>query len=233
MHALIVHSPLVGPSTVRPLAASLQQFGWATTVPDARPGVGSPASFRRHVASAAGDATGRLVDVLIGHSGAGAFLPVLAADVGARSVVFVDAVVPPREGSAGATPQLLALLDALPVTAGQLPPWHEWWPAELVARLVPDATARQALAAEMPQVPRSFYDETVPVPPGWPSRPAAYLRLSPAYEEDHARAVAWGWPAVGLSGGHLDLFTRPSFVADHVRRLVDRLDTSAGPAAPA
>ena len=70
IRALIIHSPLVGPSTVAPLAAALEALGWTTMVPDLRSAIQSPTQFSQRAARAA-DAT----DVVIGHSGAGAFLP--------------------------------------------------------------------------------------------------------------------------------------------------------------
>ena len=67
---MLVHSPLVGPSTMAPLAAMLRTRGWATVVPDLRSAVSAPARFGRAVAEAADSA-----DVVVGHSGAGPFLP--------------------------------------------------------------------------------------------------------------------------------------------------------------
>jgi hypothetical protein len=75
-------------------------------------------------------------------------------------------------------------------------------------------------------VPRSFYDDPVPLPPRWWARPAAFLQLSDAYCDERHRAERWGWPTLRLNGHHLALATRPDEIADHLCRLVD----SAGPA---
>ena len=72
---LALHSPLVGPSTIRPLADALDAVGWSTTVLDLRHSLTSPEAYIATVERAVGT-----VDVIIGHSGAGAFLPTIAAN---------------------------------------------------------------------------------------------------------------------------------------------------------
>ncbi|HEX9259083.1 MAG TPA: hypothetical protein VF855_06050, partial [Acidimicrobiales bacterium] len=146
MKALVVHSPLVGPTTVRPLADSLRLRGWAVDTPDVRAGVTSPADF------AALAAKGRRgIDIVIGHSGAGAVVPLVASWVGARVMVFVDAVLPARATTYQPSGRFVAFLDALPVVEGLLPPWHEWWPADAVAELLPAAEQRRVVVAEIPR----------------------------------------------------------------------------------
>ena len=217
IHALILHSPLVGPSTVAQLAATMNTLGWTTTVPDLRTAIASPSLFRQRAASAAETA-----DVVIGHSGAGAFLPAVAEAMDA-AVVFVDAVVPPPGPRVSPSAQLLQLLDKLPIVDGLLPPWHEWWPADLMAELVPDEVLRRRITAEIPRVPRSFYDEAVPVPAQWWTSPSAYLRLSPAYADDQLQAQQWNWPTRQLAGRHLDVCVQPELIASHVIELIGQL----------
>ncbi|MFT3855612.1 MAG: hypothetical protein QM733_23220 [Ilumatobacteraceae bacterium] len=159
------------------------------------------------------------MDVIVGHSGAGAVLPLIARDVGAAVTVFVDAVVPDPTTTLTPSDGFAALLDHLPVVDGLLPPWHDWWPPEIMARLVPDELLRAWVAAETPRLPRAFYDEPVALPEQWWQRPAAFLQLSAAYDEELARAQQWGWPTRRLDGQHLDLLTRPGDVADALVRL--------------
>lgn len=121
----------------------------------------------------------------------------------------------------------LGLLDTLPVVDGLLPPWHEWWPTDVMAELVPDQSIRRRITAEIPQVPRSFYGEAVAMPAQWWTRPAAYLQLSPAYDEDGARAELWSWPTSQLDGRHLGVCMHPEFIAENVSELVHRLGRSA------
>jgi hypothetical protein len=115
VRAVIVHSPLVGPATVVPLAEQLVTLDMDVDVPDLRDAVESPARFvQRAIEAAAG------VDLVIGHSGAGAFLPAIAA-ADATTSVFVDAVVPGRDTSAPSRP-FVELLAGIPTQDGLLAP---------------------------------------------------------------------------------------------------------------
>ena len=209
-----MHSPLIGPSTVTPLATALASSGWTTTVPDLRDALDSPARF----ASRACD-HGRAADVVLGHSGAGVVLPIVA-DHSAAAMIFVDAVVPDADVVYRPSAQFLELLDTVPTTDGLLAPWHEWWPAGSIARLLPDDAERLRIIAEIPRVPRRFYEQPVSLPSNWWTRPAAYLQLSSAYDGDCKRADNLSWPTHRLDGQHLDLAVHPQEIAHHVSRLV-------------
>jgi len=207
---LLVHSPLVGPSTLQLLAQPLEVLGWTTVVPDLRTATGSPQEFfaaARTVGSA---------ELVVGHSGAGAFLPSIAQDIDAGATVFVDAVLPQFDGPYLPSKDFTALLDGLEMTDGLLPPWNEWWTPEVVARLVPDDAMRRRIVDEIVRVPRAFYEAAIDLPPEWASRPAGYLQLSHAYEAEATRAEEWGWPTIRLDGRHLDVTVRPEMVAGHV-----------------
>src|SRR5215208_4594361 len=142
---VLVHSPLVGPSTWAPVAAVLQAL---------------PA--------------GRQV-VLVGHSGAGPLLPAMrelgGRDVAAY--LFVDAGLPEDSRSrldllrAEMAEQLVAHLEA----GGRFP---EWTDADL-AEIVPDAARRRQLLAEMQPRDLPFWREPLPVFHGWPDAACAYL----------------------------------------------------------
>ncbi len=157
--------------------------------------------------------------VVIGHSGAGAFLPAITHRLRAEAIVFIDAVVPPTEGAHLRPPSLTRLLDDQ-VVDGMLRRWIEWWPAETIAQLLPDPEHRSRLSRDMPMVPRSFYDEAVPVPPGWSNRRCAYVRLSTAYDEEYAEAGERGWARLQLDGDHLSIFTRPTPVLSAIEELL-------------
>lgn len=214
IHALVLHSPLVGPSTVRALASALAVKGWSTTVPDLRAAVKSPGQFSSQAIERCPSA-----DILIGHSGAGAVLPLVADGIGASATIFIDAVLPGEDPTFTPSGRFLEFVDTIPTVDGRLTPWHEWWPPETMAALVPDEAVRRAIAAETPRLPRSFYDEAITLPELWWTRPAAYLQLSPAYDDERSRAARWDWPTGHLDGGHLDVVVHPDLVAEHVRRL--------------
>lgn len=221
---LFVHSPLVGPSTWVRTAGTAERRGWLTVVPDATDTVSGPSprslAFVERFAHGATGAAPMLV--IVGHSGAGVFLPAIEASVGAPSsvMVFVDATLPPISGAHRPGESMAALLDAH-TEDGILAPWLDWWPVELVTSMLPDAELRAALRADMPRVPRSLYDEPVRVPPDWSDRPCAYLRTSPAYDLDFEEAGRRGWPRAGLEGTHLSIVTEPDAVLDGIEALLE------------
>jgi hypothetical protein len=146
IEALLVHSPLVGPSTMAPLAAALEATGWTTTVPDLRDALDSPARYALRAAERS-----HSVDVVIGHSGAGTVLPAVADRAAAVATVFVDAIVPELCDVFTPSEWFIALLDDVPTADGLLAPWHQWWPEETLARLLPDESLRQQVVAEIPR----------------------------------------------------------------------------------
>jgi hypothetical protein len=218
IHALVVHSPLVGPSTVTALAAELDAEGWCTSAPDLRSANEAPAQFWSLAVAVCPSA-----DVVIGHSGAGAFLPVIAARVDARATIFVDAVLPGDEELFRPSASFIALLDTVPSTDGRLAPWDQWWPRETISKAIPDPVVRDRIVSEIPQVPRSFYDAPVPLPARWWTRPAGYIQLSPAYDDERTRAEQWGWPTLRRAGQHLDMVTKPRDIARDVVMITEQL----------
>jgi hypothetical protein len=77
MRFMLVHSPLVGPTTRQWVAKALQSSGHYVAVPDLRGAATTGAP--RAVVRAALQLTGKEPTVLVGHSGAGFFLPSIAA----------------------------------------------------------------------------------------------------------------------------------------------------------
>ena len=213
---LIIHSPLVGPATVRPLAAALSARGMPSVAPDLRSAAVSLSAFC-DAASAAGRA-----DVVIAHSGSGAMLPAIADRTGAGCPVYVDAVLAGATTSYRPPPGFLEFVDGLGTVDGRLPKWQDWWPAETVVEMVPDEDLRRTVLDENPSLPRSFYDGTVTLPARWWDRPAGYVQLSAAYASECSVAQERRWPTAQRFGRHLDLVTRPDEVADEIVRLIDR-----------
>ncbi len=231
---LLVHSPLVGPSSWSTVAERATHEGYDVIVPDLT-GVAdaTPPQWGYFVDAAVQSAElqdDNMADqiVLVGHSGAGVFLPLIANRLRRRctATIFVDAVVPPAAGSHRTSSTMTAMLDHVTV-AGRLKPWLRWWPDEVVATLVPDALDRDRLLADMPHLPRAFYDDDVPMPHSWSSRPNAYLRLSHAYDSDQAAAVALGWPASSIDGTHLSIVDSPGTVLAGIQSLVERTTRGA------
>ncbi len=218
---LLVHSPLLGPSCWGPFAKAASKAGHPTAISDLTSATTAQPPHREALVLAAVDAGGDLgpAPVVIGHSGAGVFLPEIAHRLGAIAVLFIDAVVPPLQGTHRTSPSLARLLDEQ-VVDGKLRPWIEWWPAETVADLLPEPEDRARLSSDMPIVPRSFYDEAVPVPEGWSKRNCGYLQLSAAYDDEYAEAGRRGWARRQFDGDHLSIFTQPSSALSSVEDVI-------------
>jgi hypothetical protein len=209
---LLVHPPLLGPAVLGPLAAALRRRGDVVRVPDLRPALTTAAGWWERVTATAGGAA----DVVLGFSGAGVVLPAVAAAADARRVVWLDAILPAASGET-ATPAARRQQLATFVRGDRLAAWPDWWPPDVLAAELPDPELRARVAAEAPQLPADFHDVAVPAPDAWPQDDVRYVQLSPAYDEDAARAGARGWTVLGDgSGRHLDVATRPEHVADLV-----------------
>ena len=84
--------------------------------------------------------------------------------------------------------------------------------------LVPDERLRADLEAEMPSLPLSYFQATLPVPDDWPDRPCGYLLLSAGpYGKSAAEARAYGWPVIEIRDvQHLAIATNPMPVTEAV-----------------
>ncbi len=221
---LFVHGPLVGPSSLRRLAGLAAASGAAVALPDLTPVAVADhphENYTKRAIQAADDLTSPVA--LIGHSGAGPFLPTIGEAVGAATaLVFVDAVVPPRSGSHRTPPAMREMLDRQ-TDNGMLRRWLDWWPTEVVAEILPDPADREELAADMPHLPRAFYDHEVAVPRRWSEQPCGYVQLSVAYDADYAEATVRGWPTQRLASTHLATHTEPVEVLKAIRHVVNQI----------
>lgn len=221
---LLIHSPVVGPSTWQPIAARARDQGAAVAIPDLTSVLdGGPGPlWSRFVDTAITSAVELHAPIVVcGHSAAGALLPRVGDALGSRlgHMVFVDAVVPPVQGSHVTPARLKELLDQH-TNAGVLGPWLDWWDDEVLEALLPDLSQRTILRADLPELPRSYYDEEIPVAEGWSTWGCRYLRLSPAYDAELERARGLRWPTASIDGTHLSIFTHPGLVLENIRSLV-------------
>jgi pimeloyl-ACP methyl ester carboxylesterase len=217
---VLVHSPLVGPTTWAPVAAVLRRRGHEVVVPSLLGLAFAPQPQWRHAVETVHEATAGLAGpvVLAGHSGAGALLPAIAgaSPVEVAALVFVDAFLPPASGAAAPT-RAAALEHLRPLAEdGVLPPWPAWFGEDTMRELVPDATLRADLEREMPRLPLSYLDTSIPVPDGWARTPSAYVLLSEdPYGPSAADAEARGWPVAVVPGAHhLSIAADPGAVSD-------------------
>jgi pimeloyl-ACP methyl ester carboxylesterase len=168
---VLVHSPLVGPATWRRVAQAPRWWGHDVTMPDLTEAAatGAPDAVIRAAIPPQATET----PVLVGHSGAGFFLPSIAAvlEAPARRLVFVDAGIPPGEGEASAGADVLDRLRPL-ATDGVLPRWSTWWGEGVMETLVPDDARRAEIEAEMPEIPLPSTSRPSSCPPGGAPPPA-------------------------------------------------------------
>ncbi len=221
---LLVHSPLLGPSSLRPLAAVAASDGIEASVPDLTNTVHAPRDAWLRLVEAAVAAPPRAPMIVVGHSGAGVFLPLIQQrlESSAVGVVFVDAQIPPEGGVHTTRPDIGALLDSVTGKDGTMAKWIDWWSPEDIRSLGLQPHQEADLMADMPAVPRRFFDTPIPIPDGWPRSKFAYLRSSSAYEEQLAAARASGWKTRRLEGTHLSIYTQPDTVLSAILDLVGR-----------
>ena len=214
MDLLLLPSPLLGPASWQPVArvlgAPVADTAGATTAADVL------AAYERA-------ATGLRRPVLVPHSNAGLYAPLVAERVGAAATVYVDAALPDAEPRSGlARTAFLDRLRSLADADGLLPPWTQWWP-EGVDELFPDTATRAEVEAGQPRLPLSYFAGAVEVPAGWSRRPSAYLAFGETYAEEIAVALRRDWPVTTLPGRHLHQLVEPAEVAASIVALAERI----------
>jgi len=108
-----------------------------------------------------------------------------------------------------------------------LPPWSSWFGDETMLELVPDERLRASLSRDMPRLPLSYFEASVPVPDAWSAHPCAYLLFSRDYTGVAADARSRGWPVDELAGAtHLSAATDPGAVTGALLRLERELLTT-------
>lgn len=160
------------------------------------------------------------------HSNAGLFAPQIAARSPdpVDALIFVDASIPPDAGEVDVTePEFLAELRTK-AKDGRVPRWTDWWPQEDVASLFPDPATRQRIIDEQPSLPLDYFEQRLPVEPGWTRTRCAYLLFGPPYDEIAERARARGWPTTVTPGHHLHMVVDPAEVGRALVDLAERLD---------
>ena len=213
---VLVHSPLVGPMTWRPVAAALSRRGVAALVPEMANDTGTP-YWERHARSVGEQMRGIAAEqdvVLVGHSGAGALLPAIRqlSERAVAAYVFVDAGLP-----SDGTPRLppgpsRERMQTIYERGERFPSWTD----DDLKDAVPDGDLRRQLVADIRPQPWAFWTEPVPVFPGWPDAPCAYMRFgkNPSYDEPAGKAQRLGWPFSELQGDHFQMLFEPELVTD-------------------
>jgi len=227
---VLIHSPIVGPYSWRPVADVLRRAGHRVVVPSLLPALQRPSGFAAAIAAAVGEAVeassaaGPLV--LAAHSAAGAYLPVIGAHLGgAGAYLFVDARLPRRGASLDDDDGPAAVAKRREMAEdGWLPPWSQWFPAGLMRAVLSDDDRRERFVAELPPIPLALFGETITFPAEWPHAPCGYLRLSEFYRPLAREAAAAGWPVAEVDAQHLHLLVDPPAVADLLLELLRRME---------
>ncbi len=197
--------------------------GYPAVVPNLLGVASGPAPYwkavRDEVVAALGGGDGNLV--LVAHSNAGLFVPVVAAALRrrVRGAVFVEAKLPAARGHTPVTTaERRAFLRSI-ARDGLLPRWTDWFVEADVVTLLPDPETRASVQAEQPRMPLRYYDEQVPAPAGWERFPCSYLWFGPPYGVLAAEAVDRGWPVRQLLGAHLHAMVDHVGVSDAILAL--------------
>jgi pimeloyl-ACP methyl ester carboxylesterase len=229
--AVLVHSPYLGPASLRPLAGALAELGHPVVLLDLRVNVNAAPVHQRLIGVFADAVEDSLVEgalaegdvVLVGHSGAGPLLPAFAdaLETPVRGLVFLDADLPTpgRSWRDDAPAERMAHLKAIS-RDGLMPRWDLWFAPEALSAMVPDVRVLEEIESEAPEVPLAFLKEPRPTV-AW-TGPCSYVQLSPAYAKAAAAARELGWPVVELDSHHLGAVTAPDEVAAALVPLISR-----------
>ncbi len=218
----LLPSPLLGGAVWAPVAEELHELGVDVVAAPGSvvPPVGPDDALRQLLDSLPG---GREL-VLVPHSNAGLYAPLVATERRVAGFVFVDAILPPPAGEVPvAPPAFLAWLETLADPGGILPPWTEWWAGDDLDDLYPDTATRLAVAREAPRLPLSYFRSSVAVPNGWDRLPGAYLAFGDTYADERSEAASHGWPTATIKGAHLHQLHDPPGVADKIITLATKV----------
>ncbi|PSL58163.1 thioesterase domain-containing protein [Saccharothrix carnea] len=223
---VLVHSPYLGPASLRPLAGALAELGHPVVLLDLRVTVNAAPVHQRLLGVFADAVEDSLVEgdlVLVGHSGAGPLLPAFAdaLETPVRGLVFLDADLPTpgRSWRDDAPAERMAHLKTI-ARDGLMPRWDLWFAPEALSAMVPDVRLLEEIVAEAPEVPLAFLKEPRPTV-AW-TGPCSYVRLSPAYDSAASAARELGWPVVEVDSHHLGAVTSPEVVAEALVPLLSR-----------
>lgn len=201
-HFVLIHSPLVGPSSVIPTADALSALGFATYVPTPN-AQASHTTWREWPRQLLDALPGMEVPILVGHSAGGLLAAYLAGTLNAKSFICLDAMMPPeRGGTPPIEPGFLKFVHTLPTEDGLLPIWTDWWEGDLLAEAPMSPDVKADFLAELPRLPLTWFEDSFEMP-NWSCAKRAFIQTSPVFHDEAKRAEERGWPVIRLKGTHL------------------------------
>jgi hypothetical protein len=201
---VLVHSPMVGPDTLMPLAEHLRGRACQVLIPRLSSDTAPPywAAHVDSVVEAIGD-PGPSALVLVLHSAAGQLADHLAEQLDrlghvVAAVVYLDAGLPTNGRSRIAqlrleSPQFADELQAQLHEGALFPDWSD---ADL-RDLVPDGARRRRLLDGVRRLPVRYWEEPIPAADP-PEHHRGVLLLSDGYRFTREAAEACDWPVIDL-----------------------------------
>jgi hypothetical protein len=226
----LIHSPLVGPTSWKPVADHLGSLGYPVYTPtlvdsktDARPFWEQHAASAAQAIQAAPDAEGL---VLVGHSGAGPILPAIGdrLDTPPTGYIFVDAGLPKNQASRLDLMRLeskewAAEFEKFLLNGGRFPDWTE----KDLHQVIPDKLLRQQVVRELKPRSMPFFTERITISEHWTQTPCGYVQFTETYaiHADHARRL--GWPTLRIQGKHFHMVVAPRRIAQALIEIEKRI----------
>jgi hypothetical protein len=228
---VLLHSPLVRPTTWGELPTALRELGFDVFVVDVSDDDEPPyaATYVARAAHQIAAAESHPPLALVGHSGAGPLLPQIgyaqrAARRRVAAYVFLDATLP-RPGASrldllqAQDVELAAAVRAQLALGGQVPHWTE---SDLAATGLGAHERALVLAAMRPRS-LAFYGEALPHPGDWPDAPCGYVQTSTGYDSAARLARGRGFAVASAEGGHFAALTNADALARTLAALIARL----------
>ncbi len=209
---VLIHSPLVGPSSLRPTAEVLTNRGYTVCVPTPSPPAAETPwhAWPQSLLDVLPDLKN---PILVGHSAGGLIAARLASALNASAFICLDAMMPPEGGPVPPVEQeFLTFVQSLPIQDGLLPVWTDWWEGEVLGAATIAPELKRTFLAEQPRLSPDWFADSFDMP-DWSASPRGYLQTSPVFADEAQRAKALGWPVVSLTGTHLHPMLAPGETA--------------------
>ena len=222
---LLIHSPLVSALTWEPTAEHLDALGCKVCVPSISNPIATDTSyFEIHRQQVLEQVSGnpREPYLVVGHSGAGALLPLLLQSLGDKArIVFVDADLPLKGRS-----RFDLFRDGLAdnwrgqAEEGNLP---VLWAEEELTALITDENLRRRFAGELRPTPIRVYEESIPLNRPDYGTQTGYVLLSNSYSEAYSEAERLGWVLAKRDSTHFHMLNEPQDMAEILCEITEHL----------